>query len=256
MRPGTSGSPVFVYDEKNECMYIIAILMGSFEYDEMFGTSVMYQAIPLYPALQRMEVNFPTHIRGIRLEAQDALGKQDFKQSIANLTKAGDDTGYFDSIRSNNSSGSSSGPSSAPPQLTTPRLSRPADRGADLELSHGASHPALSQLYHSTPKIQRTRHNTEHEESYSGAASQTDTATRLTAPEVPPRRNEVSSVRQGTSQSQHQPYTTHSIPSAVSPTVSSIAASSMPVVTASTIPKRSGGPIPSNNRGPVPSNKR
>lgn len=230
--------------------------MGSFEYDERFGTSVMYQAIPLYPALQRMELNFPTHIRGIRLEAQDTLGKQDFKQSIANLTKAGDDTGYFDSICSNSSSDTSSGPSSAPPQLTTPRLSRPPGSAADLELGHGASHPALPQLYHSTPKSQRTRHNSENEESYSGAASQTDTATRLSAPEVPPRRKEVTHVIQRTCQSQHQSYTTPSIPSAVSPTVSSIAASSMPVETASTIPKRSGGPIPSNNRGPVPSNKR
>ena len=69
---------MFVYSEREKCMNVIAILMGSFEKDHEFLPHELYQAIPLYPALQRIEVNFHAHIRGIRLEAHDSLEGQTF----------------------------------------------------------------------------------------------------------------------------------------------------------------------------------
>ena len=262
-------------------MYVIAILMGSFEKDHEFLPHELYQAIPLYPALQRIEVNFPAHIRGIRLEAHDSLEGQTFKQSAGNLTKVPEsDTGYFGSILPDQSrEDASSGPCSAPPQLNTPQhpMVSPTIHPFGEAANNGNDVPNLDQVLHSTPI---TRESIPQIEAYFESENHSSvtklphagnllhhTSANVTtavsgAPPIPPRRKRakdttskphpVSGSSQTDSATQTQPANQRSNTTSRSPAGSSSQQAGSNSYR-SEPNKKAGGPVPSNKRGPVPS---
>ena len=68
---------MFVYDEKKDVLYILAILMGLFDADERFEHDNVYQAILVYPALARLEHFYSHHIRYINLVGPNILQEED-----------------------------------------------------------------------------------------------------------------------------------------------------------------------------------
>lgn len=94
---GNSGSPVFVYDEKNKVAYIVAILLGSFDSEKTdFGHHTVYQATPLYPLLARLQHYFPIHIGNISLVCPNQLENEDCMVTAKRLKKDRNryDSGY------------------------------------------------------------------------------------------------------------------------------------------------------------------
>lgn len=99
--PGQSGSPVFVYDTKEDVMYILATA------DERFGDEIVYQAILVYPALHRLEHFFPQHIKNIDLVGPNVIEQEPCKEvrkTLALFSETSHDSGIHNSSYSSSTS--------------------------------------------------------------------------------------------------------------------------------------------------------
>lgn len=141
---------MYVYDEEKTCMYIVGILKGSWQYDDRFGDEEIYQAIPLYPAIERTKLKFNNHIRGIRLECSDDVENSLLKDVVPSLVKTDVDTGYFGSmqppsIKSRSALPFESAPSRMNHQVLVDGEPSRGDNHINPSHSHQASAPTTSQ---------------------------------------------------------------------------------------------------------------
>ena len=132
-------------------MNIIATLMGKFVGDERFGHHCVFQGIPVFPALARLENDFCHKIKGIHLIGENLLEGEDCRETRKRLAMYRE-TRHDSGIHSHSFSSSVSSPTSSQ-AATSPRS--PVFAGSPNGLPHqqdfpaGAGAPTIASLYSS-----------------------------------------------------------------------------------------------------------
>ena len=130
-------------------MYILATLMGAFVGDERFGHHCVYQGIPVFSALARVENNFCHKIKGIHLIGENLLEGEDCRETRKYLAMYRE-TRHDSGIHSHSFSSSMFSPTSSQ-AATSPRC--PVFAGSPYGLPHqqeftaGAGSPTVASLY-------------------------------------------------------------------------------------------------------------